>query len=128
MDQYLAARRRRYELVRRLDNLLGQDAIVVSPTNGASGWLADGRLTVADEPGMLPPETFNTAIQNITGHPTLSLPAGVCANGVPFGLSVTGPRYRDLDLVALAARWEAAHPWPRVAPGYVEFNASMGLR
>ena len=68
------------------------------------------------------------AIQNITGHPTLSLPAGVCANGVPFGLSVTGPRYRDLDLVALAERWEAAHPWPRVAPGYVEFNASMGLR
>lgn len=75
-------------------------------------------MTVNDEQGMLPPEVFNTPYTNISGHPTLSLPAGVTAIGVPFGLQVIAPRYRDGTLLDLARRWEDAHPWPRVAPGY----------
>jgi Asp-tRNA(Asn)/Glu-tRNA(Gln) amidotransferase A subunit family amidase len=118
VDQYLAARRRRFELVRTLDALLGDDGVLLSPVNAAAGWLADGRMSASDDPGMLPPEVFNTPYTNISGHPTLSLPAGVTDIGVPFGLQVIGPRYRDGMLLGLAARWEDAYPWPRVAPGY----------
>jgi Asp-tRNA(Asn)/Glu-tRNA(Gln) amidotransferase A subunit family amidase len=57
----------------------------------------------------------------LTGHPALTLPAGRCANGVPFGLQVTGARHADDGLLDLAAAWEAAHPWPRVASGYEPF-------
>jgi Asp-tRNA(Asn)/Glu-tRNA(Gln) amidotransferase A subunit family amidase len=118
LDQYLAARRRRFDAVRTLDALLGDDGILLCPVNGAAGWFADGRMGPTDEPGMLPPEVFNTPFTNISGHPTLSLPAGVTGIGVPFGLQVIAPRYRDGLLLDLARRWEAAHPWPRVAPGY----------
>jgi Asp-tRNA(Asn)/Glu-tRNA(Gln) amidotransferase A subunit family amidase len=127
IDDYLAARRRRFGYVRALDELLGEDGILLSPTNGAEGWLADGRLTSEDEPGMLPPEVFNTAVQNITGHPAVSLPAGRSATGVPFGLQVTGPRYGDAMLLDVAASWEEAQPWPEVAPGYRTFAAALGL-
>ena len=118
LDQYLAARRRRFDAVRALDELLGDDGVLLSPVNGAAGWLADGRMTANDEQGMLPPEVFNTPYTNISGHPTLSLPAGVTDIGVPFGLQVIAPRYRDGTLLDLAHRWEDARPWPKVAPGY----------
>jgi Asp-tRNA(Asn)/Glu-tRNA(Gln) amidotransferase A subunit family amidase len=118
VDQYLAARRRRFVLVQSLDALLGDDGVLLSPVNAAAGWLADGRMSASDAPGMLPPDVFNTPYTNISGHPTLSLPAGMTDLGVPFGLQVVGPRYRDGLLLGLARRWEQAYPWPRVAPGY----------
>lgn len=71
---------------------------------------------------MVPPEVYSTELQNLTGHPAMSLPAGTCGP-LPFGLQVTGPRYADGWLLDLAAAWERAHPWPRTAPGYAPFPA-----
>jgi len=127
IDDYLAARRRRYDMVRSLDQLLGDDAVMLSPTVAGAGWLADGRLSTGEKPGMLPPDVFNTAVQNITGHPALSLPAGVAPNGVPFGLQVTAPRYRDGLLLDLAELWEREQPWLRHAPGYEGLAVSLGI-
>jgi Asp-tRNA(Asn)/Glu-tRNA(Gln) amidotransferase A subunit family amidase len=127
IDTYMAARRRRVEFVRQLDELLGADAVILSPTVLATGFLADGRLTPDVEPGMLPSGVYNTEVANITGLPAISLPAGVCPNGVPFGLQAMGPRYRDGLLLDLAEAWESARPWPLVAPGYESFDAALGL-
>jgi len=68
---------------------------------------------------------FNTSVQNTTGHPALSLPAGRLPNGLPFGLQVTGPRCRYHLLPDLAGSWERAHPWPRSADGYEPFDAGL---
>jgi Asp-tRNA(Asn)/Glu-tRNA(Gln) amidotransferase A subunit family amidase len=127
LDSYMAARRRRFGYVKALDELLGDDAVILSPTNAASGFLADGRLTPDGEPGMLPGDVFNTELANITGHPALSLPAGISPNGVPFGLQVIGPRFRDGMLLEVAALWEERHAWPRTAPGYDSFEQALGL-
>jgi hypothetical protein len=35
---------------------------------------------------------------------------------------VTMPRWADRGLLDVAARWEAAFPWSRVAPGYRELG------
>ena len=125
LDGYLAARRRRFGYVRELDELLGEDGIVLSPTIASPGWLAEGRLTADDQVGPLPGEVFNTSVQNATGHPALSLPAGRLPNGLPFGLQVTGPRFRDHLLLDLASSWEQAYPWPRSADGYEPFDAGL---
>ncbi len=126
IDAYLAARRRRFGYVRRLDDLLGRSGLLLTPTIASEGWYADGRLTLDDEPGMLGPELYSTAVQNVTGHPAITLPAGRSANGVPFGLQVTGPRHADDLLLDVAAAWEAAYPWPEVAPGYEAFTSGLG--
>jgi Asp-tRNA(Asn)/Glu-tRNA(Gln) amidotransferase A subunit family amidase len=125
VDGYLAARRRRFGYVRELDELLGDDGIVLSPTIASPGWLAEGRLTEDDPVGPLPGEVFNTSVQNTTGHPALSLPAGRLPNGLPFGLQITGPRFRDHLLLDLASSWEQARPWPRSADGYEPFDAGL---
>jgi Asp-tRNA(Asn)/Glu-tRNA(Gln) amidotransferase A subunit family amidase len=121
-DDYLAARRRRFTYVRELDELLGDDGVIVTPTMAVDGFPADGVLSGEDRPGT-PFSAYNTQAQNVTGHPALSVPAGVCPNGVPFGLQITGPRFRDGFVLSLAEAWERARPWPRVAPGYAEYDA-----
>jgi Asp-tRNA(Asn)/Glu-tRNA(Gln) amidotransferase A subunit family amidase len=125
LDDYLAARRRRFGYVRELDELLGEDGVVLSPTIAAEGWLAEGRLSTGYQVGALPGDVYNTSLQNATGHPALSLPAGRLPNRLPFGLQVTGPRFRDHLLLDLANSWEEARPWPRVADGYEPFDVDI---
>ncbi len=125
IDEYLAARRRRFDYVRRVDDLLDPGTVLLTPTVCDEGWLADGRLTPDGEVGALPASAFSTALQNITGHPAVTVPAGRLPNGLPFGLQVTGPRWSDTMLLRVAERWERAHPWPVVAPGYEPFGAEL---
>ena len=91
-------------------------------TFSANSRSAFGAVSSSASLDMLPPEVYSTAFQNITGHPAISLPAGLYPSGLPFGLQVTAPRWHDHDLIAIARRWEQAFPWPRVAPGYTEFS------
>jgi len=59
----------------------------------------------------------------MTGHPAISMPAGRFAlTGLPFGLQVTAPRYREDILFGIAAAWEVGRPWPLVADGYEPFG------
>ena len=71
---------------------------------------------------MTPPWVFNTPLANMTGHPAASFPAGTSPNGLPFGLQVLGPRFADDMVLNLGDLWEQAYPWPRVAPGYEEYD------
>jgi Asp-tRNA(Asn)/Glu-tRNA(Gln) amidotransferase A subunit family amidase len=120
IDAYLAARRRRYDAVARMDEVLGGTAALVTPSVAVAGWSPDGR--VGDGPtGLLGPEVYSTAIQNMTGLPAVSLPAGPLPDGMPFGLQVTLWRFADRALLDLASAWERAQPWPRVARGFEEF-------
>ena len=121
IDDYLACRRRRPAYAHRLDTLLGPSGILLTPTLAVEGLLADGRLTPGSAFAPTGPEVYSTAIQNITGHPALSVPAGVHGSGLPYGLQLTTARWTDAWLLDLAAEWEAAHPWPLTAPGYDEF-------
>jgi Asp-tRNA(Asn)/Glu-tRNA(Gln) amidotransferase A subunit family amidase len=121
VDDYLVARRRRFEMVKVIDRLLGDDAVLICPTMCVEGFYADGRMLGREEPGTDPP-AYNTQIANITGHPALSVPAGRSPNGVPFGIQITGPRYADDLVLAVGAAWEVAYPWPLAAPGFEPFG------
>ena len=122
LADYLAMRRRRFDYVRELDLLLGDDAVLLSPTNAVESLLPDG---VDPATGSTPDgDAFNTDPQNITGHPAVSVPAGLTSEGVPFGLEITAPRFRDDMALAVAAAWERANPWPLTAPVYDHFTAA----
>lgn len=121
LADYLAARHGRFAYAADLDRLLGDDAVLVCPTHGYEGWLADGTLPGTDRPAS--GEGYHTAEANLSGHPAASIPAGTSSNGLPFGLQVIGPRWRDDLVLEFAAAWELAHPWPSNAPGYEPFAA-----
>jgi Asp-tRNA(Asn)/Glu-tRNA(Gln) amidotransferase A subunit family amidase len=119
LDDYLEVRQHRFAYAADLDRLLGDDTVLVTPTNGYAGWRPDGALPGTDRPAMA--EGYNTGEFNMSGHPALSVPAGLSANRIPFGLQIAGPRYRDDLVLELGAAWEQARPWPAVAPGYEPF-------
>jgi Asp-tRNA(Asn)/Glu-tRNA(Gln) amidotransferase A subunit family amidase len=118
MEEYLGARRHRFECVRILDELLGSNALVLSPVMVADALPAEGP---PDGDGS-EPDIYVTTMQNVTGHPAASLPAGAFPSGVPFGLQVTAPRFRDDLLLAIADRWEEAEGPPPQPPGYEPFG------
>ncbi|MEO9181094.1 MAG: amidase, partial [Acidimicrobiales bacterium] len=118
VEEYLAARRRRYLYVRTLDELLADGGLLLTPTVASSGWLADGRLSDDDAVHGLPPKVYSTALQNVTGHPALSVPFGTLSTGLPFGLQITAEHFHDFRLLDIADLFEGAFPWPRSAPGY----------
>jgi Asp-tRNA(Asn)/Glu-tRNA(Gln) amidotransferase A subunit family amidase len=117
-EEYLSARRRRYQYVRTLDELLGDDGLLLTPTLASEGCLADGRLGPDADVHGLPPEVYSTAVQNVTGNPALTLPMGMLSSGLPFGLQMTGAHYDDYRLLDIADVVESAYPWVRNAPGY----------
>ncbi|MFB3737957.1 MAG: amidase [Candidatus Velamenicoccus archaeovorus] len=117
---YMAARRRRFDYAGALDRLLGGDAVLLSPTMPIEGWAPDGRLPGGRYPHGA--EGYNTDPLNLTGHPALSVPAGVNDDGVPFGLQIAGPRFADHLVLNLGEAWERANPWPHAAPGYEPFG------
>jgi Asp-tRNA(Asn)/Glu-tRNA(Gln) amidotransferase A subunit family amidase len=125
VEDYLDARRRRFLYVRTMDQLLGEDGLLLTPTVASEGWLADGRLTADAAVHGLPPEVYSTAMQNVTGNPAMSLPFGTLPTGLPFGLQVTAPHFHDYRLLDVAELFEAAHPWPRTAPGFEGLDAIL---
>jgi Asp-tRNA(Asn)/Glu-tRNA(Gln) amidotransferase A subunit family amidase len=120
IDSYLEARLRRFDYVLDMDELVGDDAVLVCPAHGYAGWLADG--TLPDTGKVAGSEGYNLGEFNLSGHPSLALPAGMTDVGVPFGIVVNGPRWRDDMVLAFGAAWERAHPSPATAPGYEPFG------
>ena len=51
----------------------------------------------------------------------MSVPIGRDEHGVPFGMQVVAPRWRDGLALGVARSLEEARPWPLVADGYDPF-------
>jgi aspartyl-tRNA(Asn)/glutamyl-tRNA(Gln) amidotransferase subunit A len=59
-----------------------------------------------------------TAPTNITGNPSVSIPAGMSGSfGLPIGMMLTGDQHGDLSLLQLAQSYEAATRWHALHPG-----------
>jgi len=54
----------------------------------------------------------------MSGCPSLAVPAGFSATGLPMGLQIVGPAHHDLECLKLghayeqASNWTAKHPPP----------------
>ena len=68
-----------------------------------------------------------TLLVTMSGCPSLAVPAGFNAQGLPIGIQIIGPNRRELDCLSLGYVYEAATNWThaRLPPPLTESN---GLR
>ncbi|MGA9876941.1 MAG: amidase [Solirubrobacteraceae bacterium] len=114
-----SARRMEPLMHRRIGSIFAQTDIVLTPTSaspplrvgatdGLGGWATD-QIMVAACPYAWP--------WNVLGWPGVSVPAGLTADGLPFGAQLLGPANSEPTLLALAAQLEQVERWhERIAP------------
>jgi Asp-tRNA(Asn)/Glu-tRNA(Gln) amidotransferase A subunit family amidase len=100
-------------------DLFEQTDLVFCATNPYGAFGADGPPPQDVEGVPVGPfETGALTIPgNISGHPAVSIPAGLTSDGLPIGLQVYGPRHAEQLLLDLALTAERIRPWPLVASG-----------
>jgi aspartyl-tRNA(Asn)/glutamyl-tRNA(Gln) amidotransferase subunit A len=61
----------------------------------------------------------NTAPFNVYGLPTISIPCGFTSSGLPIGMQISGPRFGEAEVLALAHAYEQATDWHTRRPHLV---------
>lgn len=61
-------------------------------------------------------EIAYTGIANLTGHPALSIFAGLTPQGLPVGLQLTGRMFDEATILRLGHAFESATDWHRMRP------------
>ena len=64
-------------------------------------------------------EFRNTHMFDVLGLPAISVPCGFTRDGMPIGLQITGPRFGESRVLALAHAYQQITDWHTRAPRLV---------
>jgi aspartyl-tRNA(Asn)/glutamyl-tRNA(Gln) amidotransferase subunit A len=116
-----ARAKRHVDLVRReIRNVFGRVDVLVTPTQrGVAQPITPsppapagrGGAPAAGGGGLV-----NTAAFDIYGLPTISVPCGFSATGLPIGLQISGNHFAESTVLALAHAYEQATDWHKRRP------------
>jgi len=113
-----AVEERRRKLVQQIAGYFDETDLLITPMSAMPAFAAEGPMPEsidgrAVHGGMC---VIHGMLANLANLPAISVPAGITRAGLPIGLQIIGPRYREDLLLAASARYELARPWPRHAP------------
>ncbi len=125
--EYIQKRRELEEARRRIRNVFFDVDLIVTPTMPMA---APAIAELKANPEALRPAELrllrNTRPFNVWGLPAISVPCGFTQSGLPIGLQITGPHWREDLVLRLAYAYEQASAWHKRVPGMVSTNGTMG--
>jgi aspartyl-tRNA(Asn)/glutamyl-tRNA(Gln) amidotransferase subunit A len=116
----------RSELFRRVQGLFENHDLLVTPTLSAPPPAYDHR---DGDPIVINGVTLHglrenwygyTGVFNLTGHPAISIPAGLTPAGLPVGLHAVAPWFGEAELLELAAAIDTLSPYSQLWPPLLE--------
>jgi aspartyl-tRNA(Asn)/glutamyl-tRNA(Gln) amidotransferase subunit A len=113
---------RRSALYRQVQGWFERFDVILTPTLTRTALPIEERLFKPIEIEGEPIDTVRRAWYpythpfNLTGHPAVSLPAGVHTDGLPVAIQLVGRRFEDWRLLRVAAHFEAASDWAARRP------------
>ena len=115
---YIEGRRELARLRRDIRAVFADVDLLITPTTAVMPATVDAALNDPGTPpaGGVAPTLRNTQPFDIYGIPALSLPCGFSSNGLPIGLSISGPALGEPAVLALAHAYEQATEWHRRMP------------
>ena len=103
------------DVLDRFDLIVTPTVAVASVANAADGHTV-GPTVVDGQPVDALLGWCLTYPLNFTGHPAISVPAGLTPEGLPVGLQLVGRRFADTQVLAVAGALERARPWTQHYP------------
>jgi aspartyl-tRNA(Asn)/glutamyl-tRNA(Gln) amidotransferase subunit A len=95
--------------------------VLVTPTTPVPAGAID---ELKKDPELLRPHELmllrNTRPVNVWGLPAISVPCGFTTAGVPIGLQIIGPQWREDTVLQVAYAYERATDWHKRSPRLVE--------
>jgi aspartyl-tRNA(Asn)/glutamyl-tRNA(Gln) amidotransferase subunit A len=115
-------RRRELEQIRsEIHKVFESVDVLVTPTTPVP---ASAIAELKRDPDLLRPRELlllrNTRPVNVWGLPAISIPCGFTRAGLPIGLQIIGPRWREDRVLQLAYAFEQATAWHKRNPKLVE--------
>jgi len=104
----------RRQLLQDLEGIFARYDVLATPTVATVAFAAEGPLPL--EVDGEPIETPGGGIAftypfNFSGHPAISVRAGLSDDGLPVGLQLVAPRLREDLLLQVAHQYEQIRPW-----------------
>jgi len=115
--EYILARREMDEARRSIREIFGHVDLLITPTVPTP---APAIADLKRNPDALRPAEIkllrNTRPFNVWGLPAISVPCGFTQNGLPIGLQISGPQWREDLVLRLAYAYEQATAWHKRRP------------
>jgi aspartyl-tRNA(Asn)/glutamyl-tRNA(Gln) amidotransferase subunit A len=109
---YVEARRELDRLRRSVGSVFSNVDLLITPTSHLPQiTIAEGAIPEIPPPGAVPSSLRNTQPFDIFGLPTISVPCGFTQEGMPIGLQITGPRFAESRVLALAYAYQQITDW-----------------
>ena len=113
---YVQARRELDRLRRIVGGVFAGVDLLVTPTTPIPPVTMEEAPTADMAPGGATLLLRNTRPFNAYGLPTISVPCGFTGAGLPIGLQISGPRFGEGKVLALAHAYEQATDWHQRRP------------
>ena len=118
LPRYAQVLERRQQLQEECAAVFDDLDVLLTPTNAVPAYPAEGPppAEIAGRAVTGAMATPFTMLANLCWNPACSVPAAATGDGLPVGLQIMGRRHADEVVLRLARIFEAAAPWPRLAP------------
>jgi len=109
------------EIRREIDKVFENVDVLVTPTTPVP---APTIVELKENPDLLRPRELlllrDTRPVNVWGLPAISVPCGFTTAGLPIGLQIIGPHWREDRVLQLACAYEQATDWHRRSPSLID--------
>jgi Asp-tRNA(Asn)/Glu-tRNA(Gln) amidotransferase A subunit family amidase len=118
LPQFAKVEKARRGLELQIAELFGDIDVLLTPTNPCPPFAADGPMPteIGGQRCHAGTAALLTMLANVANLPSITVPAGLTADGLPVGLMITTARHREDQCLRLARIVEQAAPWPLHAP------------
>jgi len=114
---YSAARREMDRLRQTVGAVFSNVDLLVTPTTPMNpATISESAKAEIPGPGGAPSSLRNTQPFDIFGLPTVSIPCGFTRESMPIGLQITGPRFGEARVLALAHAYQQVTDWHTKRP------------
>ncbi len=102
---------RRAALTGELNRLLESIDLLLMPVMARAVWSTEALLSAGRDPEAVAGRLRYTAPFDLSGHPTLTLPGGMTAAGVPVGFQIVGKAFDEGPILAAGHAYQQQTDW-----------------